>query len=223
MENPGLLGPAPTPAPVAQTPLSAQRWAVLDQVRNRAPVRVADIAAALGLHTNTIREHLEALVELGLVERTTAATGGRGRPAARYRPTATDPAVQGGAFAALATVLAGQLARVSPEPERDAESAGADWGRTLVEAGGASEPRRVVLDALARLGFAPDEQSDKAGGVALRRCPLLSAARRHPEIICRVHRGIVVGMLEELGAPADADLVAFAEPGACRLRLPVRA
>ncbi|ORX00120.1 transcriptional regulator [Mycolicibacillus trivialis] len=220
MENPGLLGPAPTPAPVTQTPLSAQRWAVLEQVRTRAPVRVAEIATELGLHANTIREHLDALVDLELVERTTTPTGGRGRPAARYRPTTADPAVQSEAFAALATVLAGQLARVSQQPEQDAESAGADWGRTLVEARDGAEPRRVVLDALARLGFGPDESAGDSRGVALRRCPLLSAARRHPEIVCRVHQGIAVGMLEELGAPADADLVAFAEPGACRLMLP---
>lgn len=226
METFGLLGPVPAPAHPTRVALSAQRLAVLEHVRGRAPVGVADTAADLGLHPNTIREHLHALVAGGLVERTTAPAGRRGRPAARYRPSDADPTVEVRAFAALATALASQLARISSDPQGDALAAGIDWGRGLIDGPAPPrDPRLAVLDELARLGFAPDEVPPETPaerhGVALRRCPLLDAAHRNPDIICRVHLGVVLGMLDKLGAPAspDVDLVAFAEPGACRLHL----
>ncbi len=228
MENTGLLGPAPAPAGTAEVALSAQRLAVLHHVRSRGPVSVADTAAALALHPNTVRTHLEALTARDLIERTTVSDGRRGRPAAHYRPSATDPTAQVRAFATLATVLADQLARISPHPERDAEEAGVAWGRDLArqtdgqDAG--TDPRDVVIDGLARLGFAPAPRDPAAPGrgFALRRCPLLDAARRNPDVVCRVHQGIVVGMLDELRAPVRTELVPFAEPGACRLRMPAR-
>lgn len=217
------LGPAPWAAGPAQVPLSGQRLRVLDLVRSRSPVRIAEAAAALGLHANTVREHLDALVELGLVHRGTGPAAGRGRPPAVYRPTPADPALPARDYAGLATALAGQIARTSSDPERDARAAGAEWGRELVaaEPGTGEDPRQTVLDVLSRLGFAPDPD-DPGRGVALRRCPLLAAARRYPNVVCRVHLGIIDGVLDAIGAPTGPgpDLVAFAEPGACRLFLP---
>jgi predicted ArsR family transcriptional regulator len=226
-KEPIVLGPRPTPVLEAPVALSGQRLRVLEYVRAHSPVRVAEAAAALDLHANTVREHLDAVVELGLVERSTARTSGRGRPATLYRASAADPAVAIRDYAGLATALAGQLARTSAHPERDARAAGVEWGRELIDeysqTGG--DARQSVLEALARLGFAPDDDPDALGahrGVALRRCPLLNAARRYPTIVCQVHLGIVEGMLERLGATVTPGLalIPFAEPGACRLFLP---
>ncbi len=224
-----LLGPEPTPVLRGPVAMSEQRLRVLEHVRAHSPVRVAAAATALDLHPNTVREHLDAVVGLGLVERSTAAAVGRGRPATVYRVSAADPAVAVRDYAGLATVLAGHLARTSAHPQRDARAAGVDWGHEIIEEPGQSvDPRQSVLDALARLGFAPDGQADTTGahggigGIALRRCPLLDAARRYPTVVCQVHLGIVEGMLERLGAPSRSglDLIPFAEPGACRLFLP---
>lgn len=221
------LGPEPTPVLRAPVALSGQRLRVLDYVRAHSPVRVADAATALDVHPNTVREHLDALVELGLVERSTATALGRGRPATLYRVSAADPAVAVRDYAGLATALAGHLARTSAHAERDARAAGIEWGRELIDGGNQAggDPRQSVLEALTRLGFAPDNDegaSDARRGIALRRCPLLDAARRYPTVVCQVHLGIVEGMLERLGAPSawGLDLVPFAEPGACRLFLP---
>jgi predicted ArsR family transcriptional regulator len=222
-----VLGPDPTPVLRSPVALSGQRLRVLEYVRAHSPVRVADAATALELHPNTVREHLDAVVGLGLAERSTATALGRGRPAALYRVSAADPAVAVRDYAGLATALAGHLARTSAHPERDARAAGIEWGRELIyewnEAG--SDPRQSVLEALTRLGFAPDHEGRTPGarrGIALRRCPLLDAARRYPTVVCQVHLGIVEGMLERLGAPSGRglDLIPFAEPGACRLFLP---
>jgi predicted ArsR family transcriptional regulator len=224
-----VLGPEPAPALGVTVPLSGQRLRVLEYVRAHSPVRVADAATDLDLHPNTVREHLDAVVDLGLVERSTAEALGRGRPATVYRASAADPAVAVRDYAGLATALAGHLARTSAHPERDARAAGIEWGRELIgehgQAGG--DPRQSVLEGLTRLGFAPDHEDRPGhhggiGGIALRRCPLLDAARRYPTVVCQVHLGIVEGMLERLGAPSarGLGLVPFAEPGACRLLLP---
>lgn len=217
------LGPAPAPSATGHVPLSGQRLRVLGYVRAHSPVRTVDAASDLGLHRNTVREHLDALVDLGLVERSTETAVGRGRPAALYRPSAADPAVAARDYAGLATALAGHLARTSADPERDARVAGVDWGRELAEETGRADgdQRRAVLDALARLGFAPDDDGAERG-VALRRCPLLDAARRYPSVVCQVHLGIVEGLLQSMDAPTGPglDLIPFAEPGACRLFLP---
>ncbi|MEE2034291.1 helix-turn-helix domain-containing protein [Rhodococcus sp. CC-R104] len=215
--------------------LSPQRLAVLDDVRDHAPVRVNDIAERLGLHVNTVREHLDALGEKGLVDHTVEPARGRGRPAKVFRPTPTaDPTLPSRDYAGLATALAGYLARTSADPEADARAAGKDWGRELArealrDASGREDasvpdiedPHRFMLDLLVRLGFEPADHGP-ALGVALRRCPLLEAARRYPTVVCQVHLGIVEGAFEEIGAPTGPglDLLPFVEPGACRLFLP---
>ena len=57
--------------------------------------------------------------------------------------------------------------------------------------------------------------------VQLRRCPLLDIARRYPEVVCQVHRGLIEGALTQLGGhDAGVDLQPFADPDACRLILP---
>jgi len=209
--------------------LSAQRITVLDDVRAHAPTRVVDVSTRLGLHQNTVREHLDALVELDLVERARGQAQGRGRPPQLYRPTpAADPTGAHRDYAGLATALAGHIARTSPNPEADARTAGVDWGHeiareviTAMDTPVDDDPHAFAIEVLTRLGFDPVDRGP-ALGVALRRCPLLDAARRYPTVVCQVHLGIIEGALREIGAPTGPglDLLAFAEPDACRLFLP---
>ena len=96
----------------------------------------------------------------------------------------------------------------------------------LVETGAeGAAPDPTALD-----GVVPDDAAleygapDPAAGdttVLLRTCPLLDAARRHPEVVCEVHRGLVSGALDALDASSEGvRLEAFARPGACVLGLP---
>ena len=210
---------------VGGSPLSAPRARILEQLQSSSGgTKIEALAARLGLHTNTVREHLDALLERGLATRELAPAVGRGRPAWSYAAAAgqpePDPRVRD--YAGLASALAGQIARTSADPGADALSAGEEWGRTLSEgrtANTAVRARRSVVALLSELGFDP-ESDPRAISVRLRRCPLLDAARSHPEVICPVHLGIVRGALAELGADPDgAALVPFAEPGACTLSL----
>lgn len=222
MEN---WGPAPTPAGAGDPPLTERRGAVLGQLRDGAPGQtVVDLAQRMALHPNTVREHLDALVALGLASRELAEPDGRGRPAWRY--TAVDRHdldVRVRDYVGLATALARHLVRRSEDPGADAVDAGQDWGRELVAADpparSQSAARRTVVTLLSDLGFAPAENRG-ATVVRLRQCPLLATARELPDVVCSVHLGIVQGALEGLGADAsDTSLAAFAERGACVLRM----
>ncbi|WP_200949242.1 metalloregulator ArsR/SmtB family transcription factor [Phycicoccus sp. Soil748] len=221
--TPGL-GPRPASASAtAGTAPSRAAGVVLELLAaHRDPVTAAALAASSGQHTNTVREHLDALVDAGLATRERAESLGRGRPAWLYAATELQqPVVR--EYAGLATALAMQLARTSLHPRDDAVEAGRVWGEQLAgERTPPSSPagaRREVVDLLTGLGFDPTADS-RVQTVRLRQCPLIAAAREEPEVVCSVHLGIVRGALETWDTHSDeTSLVPFAEPGACLLHL----
>lgn len=189
-----------------------------------APVSLAALALATGLHENTVRGHLDALRRDGFATRRAAPAAGRGRPAWLWQaaePEASTP------YAPLASVLAATVMRVSDDPVAEAREAGRAWGRELMAARasdedaprGESSARAAVVDLMREQGFAPDPQGDGTT-VLLRRCPLLEAAARHPEVVCAVHLGMADGALQALGAERTATaLEPFSGPSECTLRL----
>lgn len=215
------------------------------------PVTVAVLAEQLGQHPNTVREHLDALAVDGRVERIRSAPEGRGRPAWLYQAAqdGTDAAQDSGRalggplgtdgqeYVALAVALIDQVSTSSPNPIALARQAGERWGRSLAEdrvmtgdvisvtdlpgAGDDADAAvATVVDMLRDLRFAPRSAGDPKV-MKLTTCPFLDAARRHPEVVCQIHLGIIRGALARLGAdPDEADLQPFAEPGACLLNLP---
>lgn len=221
------LGPLPAQRPPRRSePLSKARAALLETLqRQPEPTTLAALVSATGLHPNTLREHLDALVRRGLVQRERAHPSGRGRPAWLYSATSSGTGAGPTEYAALASTLASLIHRTSESPREDAIAAGREWGRDLARTSGASErhtqaaARRSVVAILDEIGFAP-EPDRRNGKVRLTRCPLLEAAHRYPDVVCGVHLGIVRGALEEFGAdPTPTDLFPFSEPGACRLDL----
>jgi len=209
--------------------LSTARARILDVLIDQPePCTVAALSELIRQHPNTIREHLDMLIYDRLVMRTRADVQARGRPAWLYS-AAPDAGSEPGSreYAALASALAGQIARTSRHPHADAIEAGRMWGRDLVRRSrtttdpssetGANETvpkkgtaprsasassdvvaRREVIDLLEELGFAPSADT-RARVVKLHRCPLLEAAHQQPEVVCGVHLGIVRGALGELG------------------------
>lgn len=204
--------------------LSTSRAALLAVLRDQAePVTMAALATLSGLHVNTVREHLEALTRLRLVQRHASAPNGRGRPAWLYLATGAEGAPS--EYAGLAAALAATIHRTSDTPTEDAAEAGEDWGRRLADERGArpgKDPetaRRKVVELLDELGFGADANPGNTV-VRLTRCPLLAAAHQYPDVVCGVHLGLVRGALTACGAETrGTDLVPFAEPGACLLRL----
>lgn len=163
---------------------------------------------------------------MGLVQRSAAPASGRGRPSWLYEATERSHGDPRPEYAGLAIALASVIDRTSPAPAEDAREAGGQWGRDLVRSAlvesSAAKPRtplRAVSDLFDRLGFGA-EPDRSARVVRLTCCPLLEAAHQAPNIVCSVHQGIAEGALEEFGAASGGvQLLPFAEPGACVLRL----
>ncbi|WP_394215241.1 helix-turn-helix transcriptional regulator [Brachybacterium vulturis] len=214
-------GPPPRRGAAGRRHSRAREQVLRTVEAQRSPVSVAAISRATGLHENTVRGHLDQLLADGHVTRSRAAAEGRGRPAWLWRPTRYGPASP---YAALAGVLAGTIARTSADPAATAHEAGRGWGGQLAadlpETAPPATARAVVTDAMAAQGFAPEDDGER---IVLHRCPLLEAASRHTEVVCSVHRGLLAGLLE--GAPAldgarpEVELLPFAAPGQCHLRL----
>lgn len=225
MENTSPLGPLPDdPVPAG---LSGARRTVLALLSERsAPITLLELVQLTGLHENTLRAHLDGLAAQGLVRRNRAEPEGRGRPAWLW---SVAPGGQHSEYAGLAGTLAATLSRTSADPTGDARAAGEEWGHTLAadrplgpEGSSGTSARAGTLRLLEDLGFGPEDRAEGGAedGVRLTRCPLLEAARRHPEIVCHVHEGLVNGALETYGdRTTAAELRPFAEPGACLLFL----
>lgn len=206
-------------------PLSSARSAVLERLKGQPePLTLASLVTATGLHENTLREHLTALVHRGLVHRHRAEPEGRGRPAWLY--TMAEEESTGSEYGGLAAALAAAIVRSNDNPAPIAAAAGEEWGRELAIDRGATAlsavaAREEVVALLDDQGFAPESDPEHPAQSRLTRCPLLEAAYRHQEVVCAVHLGIVRGALTEYGAdPTGSQLLPFAEPGACRLTLP---
>jgi predicted ArsR family transcriptional regulator len=180
-----------------------------------APRSIAELAAELGIHPNTVRFHLDALVESGDVEHAAAAVGGRGRPAQRFRAVRRmDPAGPRD-YLVLARLLAGTLAR-TPDGVALATAAGHELGRRLAAEDPADDDRPMgrMLSLLDRLGFQAEQRTD--GDIVLHSCPFLEVAHERPGIVCGAHLGLMRGALEQwTTAAVITDLNAFAEPDAC--------
>jgi predicted ArsR family transcriptional regulator len=181
------------PVEINEPGVTAAQSRVLSTLRDAGrALTLSDLQDATGLHANTLRGHLDALVAVGNASRIASRSGGRGRPAWAY--LAREPE-----YAALAMALASGL---DPGEGRGLDPAavrgGKAWGERLrSQLGAVEDGRERVLLALAHTGFAPEASGDR---VTLNACPLLEAAREHPAVVCAVHLGLVEGVLGQDGA-----------------------
>ena len=173
------------------------RLRLLEVIRAQpAGLGAAEAGKEVGLHQATARQHLELLVEAGLLAREAEPRTVRGRPRVIYRRSLQTEAAVGDGYHLLAGILASMIESSLRHPASAAELAGRAWGRSLVERPRpleqlrprAAESRVVAL--LDRLGFEPEPAGRRAGSSAHPAPPLPLPGPRH---------GAPVGGL--LGAP----------------------
>lgn len=196
------------------------------------PAGIAEVAARLDLHPNTVRLHLDQLVGAGLVTRERESRGRPGRPRMLYEavPTADGPDVTSGRAGAedsryemLAEALVVQLERTASEPAVEAVAAGDSWGRDLVgdatTAPTTQQATADLVDLLDDVGFAP-RISGPDRAIELHRCPFGRLAREHSPVVCGVHLGLMQGALAARSAPLRVSgLDPFVTPGVCLAHL----
>lgn len=211
-------------APDTAAPLGESRARVLDLLRAAdGPLGVQQVAKQAGLHPNTARFHLDALVEAGLATRERQPRRTPGRPSMAYRVTDTRGPAGRRRYRLLAEMLTSLIAGVMPEPGKAAEEAGREWGRYLTEQPPpyqrltTEEAVGKLTSALAEIGFAPEAVAgDGSYRLRLHQCPFREVAERHQGVVCALHLGLMRGVLERLRAPVTTDqLEPFAEPGIC--------
>lgn len=168
----------------------------------RRPADTAELAEISGLHINGVRRHLGRMLEAGLL-RQTVVRNGRGRP--RHEWTISDSALPGGQHPTAYSDLSGWLARAiaSGSVELDEiESTGRAIGAELPPSSEAEGSERF-RSLMASLGFNPEiETSGENTVCSLNNCPYRGSVEVNPEVICTLHRGITVGILESLAPGA---------------------
>jgi predicted ArsR family transcriptional regulator len=186
------------------------------------PRSITSIADELGVHPNTVRFHIDALLRADRVEQVLGDSAGPGRPPILFRASRRmDPAGPTN-YRLLAGILTAYLAR-----DPDAAGIAAALGRSTIPAlipgspptRAPSKTRAVaeLITLLAELGFAPEPTDRRpAHEIRLRHCPFQNLAEQHGDVICAVHLGLMQGALTAMRAPVTVDrLDPFVEPDLC--------
>lgn len=214
---------------------SGRRPEVLRVLRDApGPLSINQIADRLGVHPNTVRFHLDGLVESGRVERVEVDRRTAGRPPQLFRPVRRMDLAGPRQYRLLAELLVQSLAADPDRGTRGLE-AGRAWGRGHAVAPGvgiegvADDPEDAVARLMAMLddiGFAPELGRDEGQRhiglrqIGLRHCPFLELAEARPAVVCPVHLGLMQGAMEAWRSPVTVDrLEPFVEPDLCLAHL----
>ncbi len=183
-------------APVCGPISTFSRVRILHLVQSRAERTIGELCEATGLHQNTVREHLQRLIEGGYVIQATEHRTTRGRPRTLYS------AATGAADA-------------SSPIARDKARAAAERGDLLrrVLPGSASALGReatyqldALIEHLEESGFEP-VVDDVQLTVDLSPCPHAAGRAEDRPMLCSVHLGLMQGVLAEAGGPLAAEAV----------------
>lgn len=219
--------PSPDPRVTLSTP---SRRRVFDLVAAHESGATAHrLAEITGLHVTTVRHHLAALEEGGLVTATPISRPVPGRPEHRFVavPSATDrpdTGAESGSYRRLTAALLGRWGDDPGPASARAERAGDDWAARELSPRPQAEPRslpdaaRDASAVFADLGFDPRVADRGTDGVemALHACPYAQVVAERPDVVCSVHLGLLRGLIGRLGRPGgDVAVGPWATPGRC--------
>ena len=208
------LPPLPDDDPLARD-TRGRLFELLGKLGRRATTD--ELAAALDLHPNGVRRHLEHLQRAGLIRRDSVRQR-RGRPKDGW---SIDPdARPGGEEPRGYEELGRWLARAIPARPgnlRDVEATGRSIGRELPMADAGPSVASGLGDferAITWLGFAPQrelgatsEADEGEVSYRLTNCPYRQAVEANQPVVCTLHKGILSGLLETL--EPDAEITGF--------------
>lgn len=204
-----------------QERLGPMRAEVLHQLRELAePVPVGRVAAAVGLHPNTTRFHLDALADAGLVIREVEHRTQPGRPKVLYQAARGH---RGNHYQELAAAMVRHFAAGLADRSERARAAGESWGqelradleRTLPE----QEPLDRLVGCMTELGYDPRLEAGPEPVLVLRPCPFLDLAGADPDVVCQLHLGLARGLLGPDQPWQVVSLQPWVMPDRCLLHL----
>jgi predicted ArsR family transcriptional regulator len=189
---------------VLAQPTRRRVFALLVELGGRA--YVDDLAAGLDMHPNGVRVHLSHLLDAGLVTRRPVRRGpGRPRDQWAVAPAARPGGEPPESYRPLARWLAAAIP-TTPERLNEVESAGRTIGRTMKTPADAT-PGEVIVDALAAAGFQPQvtDGDEEHWTCRLTNCPYRESAVENPHVVCALHRGITLGLLDQVAPSATLE------------------
>ncbi|KJQ55741.1 ArsR family transcriptional regulator [Microbacterium sp. SA39] len=179
------------------------------RVQSRPQRTIGELSEATGLHPNTVREHLQRLIDGGYVIATTEHRTTRGRPRVLYSaatgaPGASSPVAQ---HKAKAAARRGDLMRrMLPGAASDLSEAAIYQLDALVEHLEESGVEPVVDDERLTVDLSP--------------CPHAAGRPEDRAMLCQVHLGLMQGVLTEAGGPLSAECVRVSgRPSDCVVQL----
>lgn len=170
---------------------------------------IGDLCEATGLHANTVREHLQRLIEGGYVIPTIEHRTTRGRPRTFYSAATGDP----GASSPVARDKAKAAARRGDLLRSIHPGAASGLGRE------ATYQLDALVEHLEESGFEPIVDGDRLT-VDLSPCPHAAGLPEDRPMLCQVHLGLMQSVLNEAGGPLAAERVQEAVlPSDCTVQL----
>lgn len=192
---------------------SYSRVEIMHLVQQRPRRTIAELVEATGLHPNTVREHLQRLIDAGYVVTETEHRTTRGRPRVLYTAATGEDAASSPVAAQRAQDAARRgdlLRRVYP----------ADGDEQLDPA--ALHQLDALVEDLGDAGFDP-LVDETALTIDLTPCPHATTAD-HRGTLCSVHVGLMDGVLAQARGPLKVEGIApSCDPAQCVVQLSLHA
>jgi predicted ArsR family transcriptional regulator len=191
------------------------------------PLATGEVAERLGLHPNTVRDHLERLREVGLLQSRTDLPSGVGRPQNLYSLVSDAPALglEPPALPLLARLLV-QMAERAQVSDDDARATGRQQGRIDALAYRAAPScLEALVTQLDSQGFGTGVEGTDDGETAVisfTHCPFQDVADTHPRLVCSLHRGLVEGFVETMGDATVDDFHSLIHRQPCQVVVSTR-
>lgn len=190
--------------------------------------RAAEIAGELGMHVNTVRGHLEELLQQQAVRSVSAPAQGRGRPSLIFQVRIPDNRSVAREYLSLIEVMVSTLGdptRPDAESMARARELGRQWARHMNSAGHnwstIEEALTPLFHRLREMGFDPSVRQDEAAGsadLALLSCPFVIGDLPPSPFVCAIHEGFI---RETVGtkSPLQVSLRPFDREGQCTINI----
>lgn len=188
---------------------SYSRVEIMHLLQERPQRAISELVEATGLHANTVREHVQRLIDAGYVIAETEHRTTRGRPRVLY------------------SAATGSDEALSPVAVRRAEEA-ARRGDLLRRVYGSDADAQLGADALHQMDALVEDLGDAGFDplvderdltVDLTPCPHVPAAE-HRGVLCSVHVALMDSVLAQAGGPLRVEgIVPSCDPTQCVVQL----
>ncbi len=202
--------------------LGPTRRRVLAHLQGRPdPAATEALAESLALHPNTVRFHLDALVNAGLVRRLVEHRGVQGRPRVLFTAAPTVPPVTDQPYRSLVRAMLDYVHANDSADDSISEQIGESWGRALARAEAEPPDTDALVATVNSLGLSSRlAETDGERHLEIVRCPFRDLTLGGDTTVCRIHLGMMRGYLAAGDAAETvAELRPWVGPELCLARL----